>query len=124
MFKNSFLIGLYILLSFPLFVKSQGNKDTDHDGLQLQQFALQIQSDTILSHRLFADSVLTRALVSQLKQPYSFDFSFDSLTAMKHISSPDKKFKFFSWQIDLGDGTYRQRGAPVSYTHLRAHETN
>jgi hypothetical protein len=111
MFKNSFLIGLYILLSFPLFVKSQGNKDTDHNGLLLQQFALQIQSDTNLSHRLITDSVLTRALVTELKQPYSFDFSFDSLTAMKHISSPDKKFKFFSWQIDLGDGTYRQRGA-------------
>lgn len=111
MFKNIFLIGLYILLTLPLYVKSQENKDVDHNGLQLQQLALQIQSDSILSQRLFADSVFTRALVMQLKQPYSFDFTFDSLTAIKHISAPDKKFKFFSWQIDLGDGTYRQRGA-------------
>ena len=111
MFKNKILIGLYILLIVPLWVKSQVNKEEDHNGLKLQQFALQIQSDSILSNRLFADSVFTRALVMQLKQPYSFDFSLDSLTAIKHINAPDKKFKFFSWQIDLGDGTYRQRGA-------------
>jgi len=117
MFKNVFLTGLFILLYFPLWVHSQVNNDADPTGLKLQQYALQIQSDTILSHRLFADSILTRALVTQLKQTYSFDFSFDSLTAIKHISSPDKKFKFFSWQIDLGDGTYRQRGALQLHTN-------
>jgi hypothetical protein len=50
-------------------------------------------------------------LVQTLKSPYSFKYNFDSLTAIKHIASPDGRFKFFSWQVDLGDGTYRQRGA-------------
>lgn len=83
----------------------------DSVGKSLNQLGNQIQSDSILSHRLMADSIFTKALVQQLKTPYSFNYTFDSLQSIKHIKSPDGMFKFFTWQIDLGDGTYRQRGA-------------
>ena len=102
------IVGL-ILYSFP--IHAQSNLNQDSNGVQLQKLALLIQSDTLLSNRLNADSIFTRALVQTLKTPFSFQFKFDSLKAIKHITSPDGRFKFFSWQIDLGDGTYRQRGA-------------
>ena len=83
----------------------------DRLGISLNILGKQIQADSILSHRLNADSIFTKALVQQLKTPYSFNYTFDSLQSIKHIKSPDGMFKIFTWQIDLGDGTYRQRGA-------------
>ena len=83
----------------------------DKEGKILEQYAIKIQEDTIIQNRFIADSLFTKALVSTLKANNSFQFSFDSLHAIKHILSPDNKFKIFSWQIDLGDGTFRQRAA-------------
>jgi len=108
--KQLILIGA-ILSLLHSNVKGQTIFNYDSTGTQLQKLASLIQEDTILRNRLNADSIFTRALVQTLKNPYSFKFNFDSLTAIKHIISPDGRFKFFSWQVDLGDGTYRQRGA-------------
>jgi hypothetical protein len=83
----------------------------DSNGITLQKLAVLIQGDSNATDRFAADSIFTRALVQTLKTPNSFEFKFDSLRSVKHIVSPDNKFKFFTWQIDLGDGTYRQRGA-------------
>lgn len=110
MMKNYILIGLIYIL-FNNNVKGQSVLNDDATGIQLQKLASRIQDDTVTSNRLHADSIFTRALVQTLKSPYSFNFHFDSLSAIKHITSPDGRFKFFSWQVDLGDGTYRQRGA-------------
>ncbi|MEY4058370.1 MAG: hypothetical protein EBU05_03465 [Chitinophagia bacterium] len=108
--KQFILIGA-LLISIHCSVHGQSIFNYDSTGTQLQKLASRIQEDTILRNRLNADSIFTRALVQTLKSPYSFKYNFDSLTAIKHITSPDGRFKFFSWQVDLGDGTYRQRGA-------------
>lgn len=110
---------LYFLLYFFFFASSihaQSVQSVDSNGMALQKVALKIQEDTMLVNRLKADSLFTRQLVQQLKSPFSFNFKFDSLKAIKVITSPDRFFKFFSWQIDLGDGTFRQRGAMQFYT--------
>jgi acyl carrier protein len=108
--KQFILIGA-IIISINSNIKGQSIFNYDSTGTQLQKLANRIQEDTVLRNRLNADSIFTRALVQTLKSPYSFKYNFDSLTAIKHIISPDGRFKFFSWQVDLGDGTYRQRGA-------------
>lgn len=108
--KNYILIGI-LLISIHNSIFGQSIVNTDSSGIALQKLASRIQEDTISINRLHADSLFTRALVQTLKTPHSFQYRFDSLTAIKHIKSPDGKFKFFSWQVDLGDGTYRQRGA-------------
>jgi hypothetical protein len=108
--KQFILIGA-LLISIHCNVHGQSIFNYDSTGIQLQKLASRIQEDTILRNRLNADSIFTRALVQTLKNPYSFKYNFDSLTAIKHIISSDGRFKFFSWQLDLGDGTYRQRGA-------------
>ncbi|MCX6288853.1 MAG: hypothetical protein NTW92_03715 [Bacteroidetes bacterium] len=108
--KQIILIGA-LFISINSSINGQSIFNYDSTGTQLQKLASRIQEDTLLSYRLNADSIFTRALVQTLKSPYSFKYNFDSLTAIKHIISPDGRFKFFSWQVDLGDGTYRQRGA-------------
>lgn len=109
--KNHILLSAIFIFILNGNVNSQTNLNNDSTGIQLQKLASLIQEDTLASNRLRADSIFTRALVQTLKNPFSFKYTFDSLTAIKHISSPDGRFKFFSWQVDLGDGTYRQRGA-------------
>jgi len=96
---------------FILTQNVQAQNDIDSAGVQLQKWASMIQTDTTLSGRLYADSLFTKKLVQTLKQPFSYNYKLDSLKSIKQITSPDKAFKFYSWQVDLGDGTYRQRGA-------------
>jgi len=106
-----FILIWVLFISINSNIKGQSFYSYDSTGIQLQKLASRIQEDTLLRNRLNADSIFTRSLVQTLKSPYSFKYTFDSLTAIKHIVSPDGRFKFFSWQVDLGDGTYRQRGA-------------
>ena len=108
---KQFILIWVLFISINNNIKGQSFYSYDSTGIQLQKLASRIQEDTLLRNRLNADSIFTRALVQTLKSPYSFKYNFDSLTAIKHIISPDGRFKFFSWQVDLGDGTYRQRGA-------------
>ena len=104
---------LFLLLMVSIFytIPSYAQSSIDTAGIQLQKLALLIQEDTLLVGRFKADSIFTRILVTTLKQPYSFNYKLDSLKSVNHIVSPDGKFKFFTWQWDLGDGTFRQRGA-------------
>jgi hypothetical protein len=98
------------IISFISYYSSAQNT-IDSSGKVLQKLAMAIQNDTIVANRFRYDSSFTRALIQYLKQPYSYNFNLDSLTAVKKIQSPDKAFRIFSWQLDLGDGTYRQRAA-------------
>lgn len=104
-----FTFQLIILLSFSIFASAQNIIDTS--GKDLQKLAIQIQEDSNFENRYLADSLFTRRLIATLKTPYSFNFTFDSLLSIRQIVSPDKKFKLFTWQLSLEDGTFLQRGA-------------
>ena len=100
---------LFILLIVTNTLKAQYNLDST--GKELQKIAVLIQSDSSTKERFKQDSVFTRALIQVLKNPYSFNYKLDSLISIQKLIAPDHKFKLFSWQLDLGDGTYRQRAA-------------
>ncbi len=104
-------IGTLLIVSLFFTIHCFSQSSIDSTGIQLQKLAVLIQEDTLLVGRFKADSIFTRTLVTTLKTPYSFNFKLDSLKSVNHIVSPDGKFKFFTWQLDLGDGTFRQRGA-------------
>ena len=105
--KNIFIC----ILVFIWFNAAGQTSKIDSTGTELQKLALLIQEDLNPPDRFMADSIFTRALVQVLKTHNSFDYKLDSLKSVMHIVSPDNIFKIFTWQIDLGDGTYRQRGA-------------
>jgi hypothetical protein len=107
MHKGLFFTPLFIFTI--LFCKAQNSIDST--GIQLQKLAATIQEDSTVIGRYQADSLFTIQLVQTLKQPNSFAYKFDSLLAVKHLIAPDSTFKIFSWQLDLGDGNYKQRAA-------------
>jgi len=102
---------LLLLLVFAITHFGIAQTQVDSTGDALQKIASAIQSDTIIPNRFKLDSLVTRNLIQVLKHPNSFSFKFDSLKSIQHIEAPDHSFKLFCWQLDLGDGTYRQRAA-------------
>jgi hypothetical protein len=55
------------------------------------------------------DKFLT-LLESTLLQKNSFEYPFDSLTTIAHLTSLDNKFRIFNWVLPKSDGTYEYFG--------------
>lgn len=60
--------------------------------------------------RYNANYAFIKTLVNALKEPKSFNFSFDSLKTISIKTSPDKKFRIFSWHVMNDNGSYRYFG--------------
>ncbi|MBM3402910.1 MAG: hypothetical protein FJY21_11515 [Bacteroidetes bacterium] len=111
---------LFIILGWLIF--TSGNAEAQHsDGNKNQQNLLNLQDSLlVLSYKMINDSIeperynanykFIKTLVSSLKTPYSFNFPFDSLKTISIQSSPDKRFRIFSWHVMNNDGSYRYYG--------------
>lgn len=77
----------------------------------LKKYAVRILQDTVSLLRLQADSMFTRILVRALKNPYSIQYPFDSLTTISRISPPDSSFRIYTWQLYINESVTRQHGA-------------
>ncbi len=108
MLKHLFYITFFFFLTC-IQISAQNKFDTT--GIELQKLAAKIQEDSSENGRYLADSIFTIQLVKTLKLPYSFNFHFDSLVSVRQLFSPDSVFRIFSWQLDLGNGMYKQRAA-------------
>ncbi|MBC7915759.1 MAG: hypothetical protein H7Y07_16745 [Pyrinomonadaceae bacterium] len=85
-----------------------------------EQFEIYIDSLKTLSletinnpgepERYNATYTMIRVLKNALKLPNSFNFSFDSLKTISVLTSPDRKFRIFSWHVMNQDGSYRYYG--------------
>lgn len=53
-----------------------------------------------------ANEHFTEILLSSITKENSMDYPFDSLKTAFHYTSPDKKLRFFSWELPKKDGTY------------------
>ena len=67
-------------------------------------------NDSIEPQRYNASYKLIKTLVTALKTPYSFNFTFDSLKTISIQNSPDQKFRVFTWHVMNNDGSYRFYG--------------
>ncbi len=76
----------------------------------LQVLTYKMINDSIEPERYNASYKFIKTLISTLKTPYSFNFSFDSLKAVSIQYSPDKRFRIFSWHVMNNDGSYRYYG--------------
>lgn len=71
-----------------------------------------ITGDTIAVNRNQANALFIKTLVSALKEPASFGYSFEKLGKFIHIQkSEDNSFRIFSWFNQNDDGTFRYFGA-------------
>jgi hypothetical protein len=104
-----------LLLFF--LTKAEGQPSSNNNPQQLMAFqdslkaiSYKMVNDSIEPERYNASYKLIKTLVTALKTPYSFNFSFDSLKAISIQSSSDKRFRIFSWHVMNNDGSYRYYG--------------
>lgn len=83
---------------------------------------LQLYSDTLTNlgkqmvnadddlERKNANYQFIKTLVKALKINNSFIYPFDSLKTISILTSPDKRFRIFSWHVKNNDGSYRFYG--------------
>ena len=77
----------------------------------LTGIGVKIINSTDLAERFRSDSLFTRTLVRALKIQHSFQYSFDSITTVSKIYSPDSLFRIFTWQVTIDENTQRRHGA-------------
>lgn len=108
----------YIFI-FLLFISAEVNaqlNSADISSLKNQEDSLTYYSrkmiiDSIPANRFHYDSIFIRKLVQALKIPYSFDYSFDSISTVSCLYAPDSTFRIFTWQLQRDESYYRQEGA-------------
>ncbi|GHE41767.1 hypothetical protein GCM10017764_26210 [Sphingobacterium griseoflavum] len=61
--------------------------------------------------RLEKNFLFVKTLVSALKERYSFLYSFPKLDMISNLQAPNGRFRIFSWNIPLDDGSYLYYGA-------------
>ncbi|MFM6954560.1 MAG: hypothetical protein ACKOWL_06200 [Sphingobacteriaceae bacterium] len=76
----------------------------------LLSLSKQFINQEIEPERYNANYKFIKTLVEALKEPKSFYFDFDSLKTISIVTSPDKKFRIFTWHVLNDDGSYRFYG--------------
>lgn len=76
----------------------------------LQQLGYKMINDESEPERYNANYSFIKTLVNTLKNPFSFNFQFDSLKTISIQTAPDKRFRIFSWHVMNDDGSYRFYG--------------
>lgn len=77
----------------------------------LNQYSYKIINDYDLPRRLRADSMFTKIFVRALKEPFSFQKTYDSLQYISVLTAPDQSFRIFTWQLMVNENLTRQHGA-------------
>ncbi|GGI25606.1 hypothetical protein [Pedobacter mendelii] len=100
------IIGLW---SFNLNAQTTVNKlDVFQDSLSsISKTVYSAQSD---EKKFTENGRFVKTLVEALKEPNSFNYTFDSLKTVSVIKSPDQLFRIISRYVQLENGTYRYYG--------------
>jgi hypothetical protein len=77
--------------------------------LKKLMYDLNLQENSQL--RLAANYEFIKLLVQTLKNPNSFGFTFDSLTAISVQKPTDNAFRIFTWQVPMDGGVFKHFGA-------------
>jgi hypothetical protein len=115
--KSIRLTFFLLIIAGPISVLAQHSDDTDNRNQlnvwqnSLKSLSHQIYNNNSEPERYNASFTFIKTLVSALKTPNSFHFNFDSLKAISIQSSPDKKFRIFSWYVMNNNGSYRYYGS-------------
>ena len=111
-----------LFLIFGLLIFTFGSAEAQHsDSNKNKQIISDLQDSLqVLSYKMINDSIeperynanykLIKTLVNALKTPNSFNYSFDSLKTISIQTSPDRRFRIFSWHVMNNDGSYRYYG--------------
>lgn len=103
------------LLSFSSYEKVLPPADSSallhvyEDSLRVLQYE-KVKPHTTDKQKLEANERFTAMMKKVLSLPGSFDYPFDSLTTIAHLTSPDKQFRIYNWNVPKADGTFEYFG--------------
>ncbi len=103
------IFSLAILFFAGLFQANPLAAQDDSLALRVQFLARQL-IDSTPQIREQAHARLTEALMKLLQQPKSEERSFEALQTISLQTPPDSSFRFFTWQCEMADGSYRHGG--------------
>jgi hypothetical protein len=95
---------LFLLLS-ARFSLAQVQKDIEQMEDSLKFLSKRIQKAENDSVRLFFNNQFHETFYRALLLAGSIDYPFDSLKTIAKLTSPDKKFRIYNWNLPKGDGT-------------------
>ncbi|MEO7309059.1 MAG: hypothetical protein ABIX01_01580 [Chitinophagaceae bacterium] len=115
MFKRTFFFA-FVLTAFSVTAQPSKISKSDLKYLvnvddTLSALADKVLDDIDVISRVRSDSMLTRSLVRALKTPYSFFYGFDSTQTLTISYPPDSSFRILTWQFEINEQVYRQKGA-------------
>src|SRR5271165_3892671 len=112
--RNLFVFAILFLIGFNCLAQhsdeSSGIKQLKIYEDSLKDLGKKFINDENDLERKNANYAFIKTLVSALKIPNSFLYPFDSVKSVNITTSPDKKFRIFSWPIVNEDGSYRFYG--------------
>lgn len=106
-----FLLCYNISLSTAQSIDKQNYIQLKSKEDSLKNIGFKIVNSLDAAERFRSDSLFTRTLVRALKVQRSFYYSFDSISTVSKIYSPDSLFRIFTWQVMLDENTQRRHGA-------------
>lgn len=106
--KKIWILGILLSLFTSVFGQAQPKFN---NNAQLTELSKQIFYSESSPERINANIQFIKALVNELKTPYSFQNHLDSLKTISILNAPDQSFRIFSWNVPYEDGSYRFYGA-------------
>ncbi len=103
--RSNFLVCILLMFATATHAQQAPNQ------VQLKQLMYDFNLKPDGKQRLAANYEFIKLLVQTLKEPKSFEFKFDSLTAVSVQKPEDSRFKIFSWQVPLDGGVFKHFGA-------------
>ncbi len=108
MIRKLFILKLFtgfLIYSQPAFAGNGSSLEKAEDSLK--RITASFPGSASDSARAQTNSLFLATLRSTLDLPGSFDYPFDSLKTLGKITSPDRKVRFYNWNLPLRDGTNR-----------------
>lgn len=98
------LLGFFVILCISS-VSAQVDFKSAEDSLNVWQSKIgKSNSD---EERLVTSDKVIQLFDSLLQDPESYEYPFESAVGMGILTSPDKAFKLYNWNIPMNDGTHR-----------------
>lgn len=100
-FQITVILSLFLSLK-PSYAQVRSNIEQMEDSLKfLSQKMQKAENDSV---RFFFNKQFHETLQRTLVHSESFDYPFDSLKTLVKLTSPDKKFRIYNWNLPKGDG--------------------
>lgn len=109
MLKNCFLILLLLVPIHYSFSQNIQKMEVWQDSLY--NLGKSVFGDEADVRRIESNFNFVRTLVSALKEPNAYYYTFDKLNMISIVKAPDDSFRIFSWNVPLHDGSYLYYGA-------------